>query len=659
MIRFLQQNNKVTKYLFGIIIGAAILGMVITFVPGIFDSLGAGGDPTNYATVRTPGFFGRIFGQTLPITQAEVSRQAQQLAQRQGLPAMYAQFIMPQAGQQLIQLKILQLEADRLGLQATDEDLRHELHQGQLGQVLFPNGKFIGQDAYMNLIQAQFDLTIDQFEKLVKDSIGIGRLQALITAGVTVPDNEVRDSYRVSGTKVKFDYAVISATDIANSLNPSDSDLQAYFKNNAARYANAIPETRKIQYISFGADDIPGGIPQVSDAEIQAYYNAHLADYQVKDQVRARHILIAVPAGASPQVDAAAKAKAQGILDQLHKGGDFAKLAQENSDDPGSKAQGGELGWFQHGKMVPAFDQAAFALQPGQISGLVKTSFGYHIIQVEEKQTAHTKSLAEVKSQIVPLLQQQKLGAAEQAYANTLTAEAKQNGLDKTAAAHNLHVVTTDYVARDGVIAGVSDGTSILAGAFGETKGAPPASASTGDGYAVYQVVDVQPSHAPTFDQYKAQILNDYRQAQVPEMLSAKLNKLDQLARQLGDLQKAAAQMNVPVKSSDLVAKDGQVPDIGSMAGPADVAFNLPKGGISGPITLNNGETGVVLTVTDKQEPSADDIAKNFEATKEDMLDQRREEVFRIYLGTLQQKFEKAGAIRMKVKPASTLPIGG
>jgi peptidyl-prolyl cis-trans isomerase D len=103
MIRFLQQNNKATKYLFGIIIGAAVLTMVITLVPGIFDNIGAGGDPTNYATVHSPGFFGRIFGETLPITQAEVARQAQQMAQRQGLPAMYAQFVMPQAGQQMTQ----------------------------------------------------------------------------------------------------------------------------------------------------------------------------------------------------------------------------------------------------------------------------------------------------------------------------------------------------------------------------------------------------------------------------------------------------------------------------------------------------------------------------------------------------------------------------
>ncbi len=656
MIRILQQNNQTIKVLFAIIIGLAVVTMVITLVPGIFDNVGGSGDPNLYATIHEPGFFGKIFGASETVQQTDVQRLAQQQIQRQGLPAMYAQFMLPQAGQALIQRKILQLEADKMGLKVSDADLANQLHQGQIGQVLFPNGVFIGQDKYMNLIQDQTGMTIAQFENAVKADMEVDRLHELITGSVSVPDNEVRESYRVSGTKVKFDYAVITAADLANTVNPSDADLQAFFKSNAARYATADPETRKIQYISFGIDDLPGGAPKVTDAQVQAYYNSHLADYQVKDQVKARHILIAVPEGADAKTDAAAKAKAQGILDQLHHGGDFAALAKANSDDPGSKDNGGDLGFFQKGKMVPAFEQAAFALQPGQISGLVKTSFGYHIIQVEEKQTAHTKPLAEVQSTIMPVIQQQEVGSAEQAYANQLTDQAKKEGLEKTAAAHNLHVVTSDYVPSTGTIAGVSDGSAMLAAAFSATKGAAPQSASVGDGFAVYQVVDVKPAHAPTFDEYKAHILADYRQQKVPELLDAELKKLDDRAKVLGDLHKAAAEMNIPVKTSDLVGKDGQVPDVGAMTGPASTAFSLAKGAISGP--LNTGQSGIVLQVDDKQEPSPEDIAKNFEPTKEQMLGERQEEVFRVYLGNLTQKFEKAGAVRMKTKPAGGIPLG-
>ena len=197
----------------------------------------------------------------------------------------------------------------------------------------------------------------------------------------------------------------------------------------------------------------------------------------------------------------------------------------------------------------------------------------------------------------------------------------------------------------------------MLTQAFAAAKDAAPAAVSTGDGFAVFQVTDIKAPHAPTFDEYKAHLLTDYRDQQVPQMLAAQVKKLADLSQQLGDLHKAAAQMNIPVKSSDLVGKDGQVPDVGAMSGAAVVAFSLPKGGISGP--LNTAANGVVLAVTDKQEPSTDDIAKNFNQTRNQMLNQKREEVFDIYVGTLEAKYEKAGAIRQKVKPAqSGLPFG-
>ena len=485
----------------------------------------------------------------------------------------------------------------------------------------------------------------------------LNRLQALITGGVTVSDEAVREAVKTDGTKVKFDYAVVSADDVRKSINPSDAELQTFFKNNATRYAAAIPETRKIQYVSFDASNLPGGKPQVSDADVQAYYNAHQDQYQVKDQVKVRHILIAVPAGADAKTDAAAKAKAEDILKQIKSGGNFADLASKNSDDPGSKGQGGELGWLDRGKTVPEFDKVAFSLAPGQTSDLVKTQFGYHILQVEEKKTAHLRPLAELKPEIVPVLEQQRAGAAEQTFASTLAADAKKNGLEKAAAARGLHVVTTDYLPKDGVIPGLSDGTSLLTQAFAEVKGADPASVSTGDGFAVFQVTDIKAAHAPEFAAYKPHILEDYRDQQVPQLLNAQLNKLDERAKVLNDLKKAAAEMNVPVKTSDLVGKDGQVPDLGAMSGAGSVAFSLAKGAISGPI--NTGRTGVVLSVIDKQEPTADDIAKNFVATRERLLNDQHEEIFRVYIGELTQKYEKSGAVKYSKRPEpASSPFG-
>ncbi|MDQ2834327.1 MAG: peptidyl-prolyl cis-trans isomerase [Acidobacteriota bacterium] len=649
MIRILQQDNRITKIIFAVIIGFAVITMVITLVPGIFDNATTN-DSSVYATVKEPGFFGRIAGDSTPIKMVEVNQLASRQLQQQHLPDFLLPYMVQRAGQIMVQRAILKHEADRMNLQVSDEDLRRELQTGPFAQYLFPNGQYIGDDAYINFVQSAFQTTRSDFEQQVKSDMELNRLQALITGGVSVSDAAVRQAYLTDGTKVKFDYAVISSDDLRKTINPTDAELQAFFKSNAARYANAIPETRRIEYVSFDASNLPGGKPQVTDSEVQAYYNAHQDQYQVKEQAKVRHILIAVPAGADAKTDAAAKAKAEDVLKQVKGGGNFAELAKKDSDDPGSKDQGGELGWLDRGKTVPEFEKAAFSLPVGQTSDLIKTQFGYHILQVEDKKTAHLRPLDEVKAEIVPILEQQRAGAAEQTFASSLATDAKKNGLDKAAAAKGLHMVTTDYVAKDGVIAGLADGSGLLTQAFATNKGADPASVSTGDGYAVFQVMDVKASHAPDFAEYKTHILEDYREQQVPQMLSAQLNKLDDRAKVLNSLQKAAAEMNVPVKTSDLVGKDAQVPELGAMSGPGSVAFSLAKGAVSGPI--NAGRVGVVLSVIDKQEPTAEDMAKNLNATREKLLDQQREEIFRVYIGELTQKYEKGGAVRLSKKPA-------
>jgi peptidyl-prolyl cis-trans isomerase D len=659
MIRLLQQDSRIMKIIFAVIIGLAAITMVITLVPGIFDNASAT-DSMTYATVREPGFFGRVFGETTSIKTVEVNQIAARQLQQQHLPEQLMPYLLPRAGQILVQRAILKHEADRMNLQVSDEDLKRELQTGPFAQYLFPNGNYIGDDAYINFVSTAFgnQLTRSEFESQVKSDMELNRLQALITGGVTVSDNAVREAYKVDGTKVKFDYVVISADDVRKGINPSDAELQTFFKGNAARYASAMPETRKIQYASFDASNLPGGKPQVSDADVLAYYNAHKDQYAVKEQVKTRHILIAVPAGADAKTDAAAKAKAEDLLKQIKAGGNFADLASKNSDDPGSKTQGGELPMYPTSGLDPAYAKAAMALNPGQTSDLVRSQFGYHIIQTEQKEPAHTKPLAEVKAEILPVLEQQRAGAAEQTFASALAADAKKNGLEKAAAARGLHVVTTDYVAKDGVIPGLADGSALLTQAFAVVKGADPAPVSTGEGFAVFAVADVKPAHAPDFAEYKAHILEDYREQQVPQLLNAQLTKLEARAKVLNDLKKAASEMNLPLKTSDLVGKDGQVPDLGAMSGQGSVAFSLAKGAISGPI--NTGRTGIVLSLVDKEEPTAEDIAKNFAATREGLLNQQRDEIFRVYIGELAQKYEKGGAVRYsKKQPApGSSPFG-
>ena len=654
MIRFLQKDTKFIKITFWVIITVACVTMVITLVPGIFNDQVS--SPDTYATIGHGGFLGRFLPASDSISTTDVQNLAQRMLQRQQLPDFVLPFMMQRVAQGLIQQHLELTEAKRLGITATDADLVRFLHTGQWGMVLFPNGKFIGDAQYAEFVSSQFQMSREKFENEIKKEIVENRLRALVTGGVTVSDSEVRSSYIDQGTKIKFDYAVIDSDSLRNQINPSDAELQAFFKQNAAKYAQAIPEARKIQYIAFTATNLPQAPTPVTDAQVQQYYQEHLKDYQIDEQVKVRHILIAVSAQ-DPKDDAAAKAKAQGILDQLHHGADFANLARQYSDDPGSKTQGGELGWIKHGVTVPEFDQAAFSLQPGQTSGLVRTKFGYHIIQTEEKQVAHTRPLDEVKPEITATLTRQNESQADQAYAQQLAAEAATTSLSATAAAHHLQVVTTDFLSQSSVVPGLADGSKLLSDAFTAKQGAPPQVSSTGDGFAVYQVNGIQPAHAPDFATYKSHILDDYRDQQLPQLLATKTNELADRAKSDNDLAKAAKELGATVKSSDLVGRDAQVPDIGALASVAPQLFSLSQGQLSGPI--NTGHTGVVVKLTDKQLPTDDDVTKNFDATRDALLGQRRDEMFEVFVSNLQNIYEKDGRIRMNRKAQQQSPLGG
>ena len=653
MIRFLQKDNRIVKAIFVVIIGAAVITMVITLIPGIFQDAAVTAD--TYATVY-PHWYSRYTFSGEKVTMTRVQEAAQQQLTRQKLPDFALPYMVQRVGQQLILQRVLLAQATSLGIQATDDDVRTFLHTGQYGELLFPNGTFIGEDKYKNFIQSQFGLSTDAFEKELREGITINRLRAFVTDGVTVNDNDIREQYRKQNVKIKFDYAVIAVDDLRKEIKPTDAELQAYFAKNSIRYAKAVPEERKISYFSFTASEIPGGVPQVSQAEIQTFYNAHQADYQQDEQARSRHILIKTSGGAAKS-DAEAKAKADDLLKQIKGGADFAELAKKYSEDPGSGAQGGELGPAKHGMMVPEFDNAIFTQKIGDVQ-IVKTQFGYHIIQVEERQPKHTQTLNEVLPTIQVNLIRQKEAAAETAYAQALANEAAKSGMEKTAEAHKLHVVTTPPLPATGTIEGLPDGSQVIAKAFASKQGAAPAFAPTGEGFAVFQVTGVTPPHAPAFAEYKDHITNDYINERLPQLLQQKTKELADKAHASGDLAKAAKEVGASVKTSDLVPDSGQVPDLGQVGTVAPELFALSVGSISGPI--NAQRTGVVAKLLDKQEPTPEEITKNLDQTREQILDQKREEAFGIFVTTTEDRYKKAKLIQVNAKAAQTPgPLGG
>jgi peptidyl-prolyl cis-trans isomerase D len=654
MIRFLQNNNRMTKAIFVVIIGVVSVGMVVYLIPGLTGQGTSASDV--YATIY-PHWYSRYLSSGEVVSEQQAERMARQRLAQQHIPdnPVYVNILVKQVGEQLVTRQILLIEAGKLGIEATDDDVIQFLHKAPFGDVLYPNGQFIGQDRYTEFVANRINMSVPQFEEEVRAQIKITRLQSLITAGVTVGDQEVKDAFRKGNIKIKFDYAVISSDDLRKTINPTDSDLESFFKKNGARYASAVPEERKVAYFAFTPSDLPGGVPQPSQQDIQAYFTAHQGEYSSPEQARSRHILIAVPAGADAKTDAAAKAKAEGILKQIQGGANFADLAKKNSDDPGSKDKGGELPFAQRGTMVPEFDKAIFTQKIGDTQ-IVKSQFGYHIVQVEERQPAHQQAINEVLPTIQATLIRQKEADAEENFAHTLTAEAIKNGLDKTAAAHHLQVVTTPPFNRQGVIASLPDGSQLISKAFDSKLGDPPQSAPTGEGYAVFQITGVNAAHAPNFADWKSHVLEDYRDQELPTLLATKTQQLADKARDLKDLAQAAKAVGATVKTSDLVGPGDQVPDLGQIGQVAPQLLDLPVGATSG--AINAGRTGVVAKIVDKQEPSADDIAKNLDQTRDQMLHQRQEESFGVFVSSLVDDYKKNKRIlhNPKLQQGPTIP---
>jgi peptidyl-prolyl cis-trans isomerase D len=656
MIRTLQSAGPTLKIILGGMLLIICAGMIITLIPGgLGSSFGIGAPPR--------GVIARIDDQE--VTVPEVQRQAR-LMIRQRYPQAGAQasmllpLVLPQAAEQLISQKAIVAEAHRLGLRVSDEELRDDLLHGGLGATLFPDGKFIGQEEYENLVQRNFDVTIPQFEQLVKDDIAIRKLRALVSGSAFVGDPEVRAEFDRRNTKIKFDYAVLTQADILKGLHPADQELKAFYDRNKATYDNSIPEKRQIKYAI--VETAKPAATSVTDQDLQAYYDQHRDEYRLPEQVKVTHILIKTPLpGPDGKVDQKgveeARKKAEDVLKQVKAGGDFAKLAGQYSEDPGSAKNGGELGWIGRGRTVPEFEKAAFSLPKGQTSDLVKSSYGFHIIRVEDKQDAHVKTLAEVKSEVEAKVKGEKATHATEVAANALLSQARTDGLDKASAAKGAHVVSTGFFSRQDTLPGLEPTPELMETIFNEREKAPADVVQVPQGYVIFELVATKPPATPAFEEIRSRVETEFKNERASFLLQQKTQELSDRAKAAHDLKKVARELGATMKTSDLVLPDGQVPDVGSMSAAASSIFALKPGEISGPIST--GASGVVAQLVEKQAPTDQDYTAKKDQIRQGLLESKQNELFSLFVLNLRKEMEKSNKLKVNQEEMKNLTRRG
>ena len=638
MIRFLQSGNKGAKYLIGIFMGMLCLSMVVYLIPR---------QNEQNTEVSRSGVVATIGGEE--IKTLDVNRMVEQQQRRQRYPETLLPFLRQRALQQLIQSAEIRYEGERMGLRVSDEEVREELRSPLYAETFFPKGQWIGQQQYEELLR-QNELTPDIFEHEMKADLLARKVLNAVAAGVDVPVSALEAAYKDQNTKIKFDYAVISLDDVQKEIKPTDAELKKYYDGNKARYQNSIPEKRQVRYFVVN-DQLAQSRVAVTAADLEKYYKEHQEQFKVPDRVKVRHILIKTPSvlpGAKPDEKAVAEArkKAEDILKQVKSGGNFAELAKKNSDDPGSKAAGGELGWIVKGQTVPEFEKAAFSLDKGQTSDLVQTTYGFHIIQTEEKDVAHQKTLAEVKAEIEPLVKQQKVAAEIEKMASTAETEARTQNMDKAAAKYGVQVIESNPVARADSLPGVGASPELMTAIFTANAKSGAQASHFAQGYVIFEVQKIVPPQTPEFEAIKDKVAKDFKEAQSNILIAKKAQELADRAHAQHDLRKAAKEVGATVKTSDLVGHTSQVPEIGSLSGAASEAFNLKQGEISGP--LNLGRTWAVMAVTEHQEPAlGDEFAKSKDTLREQLVSQKRQEAMELFISNLHARLEKEGRLKM------------
>ncbi len=642
MIRFLQTEGPVKKIV--------LSGLLLLICGAMAWQLGPGALGNDSTSAPGAGIVANVSGEKISVEQVRTTAHdmAEQQAQQYG---KNAQMLMPfliqnsiqRAADQLIGREALLNQAQSMGLQATPQEVKDELQHGHYASVFFPGGTFIGEAEYQGMLQ-QHNLTPAMFEENVRKEILIDKLRAMITNTAAVSDAAIKQEFTKENMKVKFDYAVLKQDDIKKGLHPTNEELKAYYDGHQKSYANSIPEKRKVKYVVVETGKIP---VQVTHDDLQTYYNAHRDQYRVAEQVKVSHILIKTPlAGADGKVDekgvADAQKRAEDLLKQLKAGAKFEDLAKKNSEDPGSAKEGGSLGWIGKGRTVPEFEKAAFSLPKGQISDLVKSSYGFHIIRVDDKQDAHMKTLEEVKGEIEPTVKQQKAQEAAQKQAEELLKQAKAQGLD---AAKGASVVTSDFFGRRDVVPGLGPAPQFMDAVFTAQEKSPPEMASTSQGFVVFQLLAVKPPSTPTFEEIRARVETEFKNERASTLLTQKTQELSDRAKSEHDLKKAAKELGAVVKTSDFVLPDGQVPDIGAMSGEASVAFSMKPGDISGPI--NSGADGVVISLLEVQAPTDADFTAKRDEIRDQLLQNQKQELFGLFVNNVRVQMEKSGKIKI------------
>ena len=581
MFDLFRSSDKVKKYILGGLLTLVALSMVTYLIPTY----------NTGATTSDNSVLAEIGGRKI------TTLEAQQLFQKysQGrIPPDLLEIYLPQFVEQMVSERAALYEASRLGITATDDEALASIVASY--PQFFPNGSLANKDQFEAAL-AQQGITLQDIVDENRNQVILHKLQNAVLGSIVVTPKEIEDEFRKKNEKVRIQYIAFPPAKFLDQAKPSEEEVRKFYEANKASFTQ--PAKMAYQVLVLDQDKVAATI-NVTDEQLRAAYSSALDNFRMPERVHARHILLKTE-GKSDAEKKALMAKAEDLLKQLKNGADFAEMAKKYSDD-GSKDQGGDLGWFVRNQMVPEFDSVAFSLKPKELSGVVTSQFGYHIIQVLEKEPAKLKPFEEVKDELAKEVRSQAVSDKMQTLGDQMHADLVKS--PKSAAE-----VAKKYGADLIAMPAASPGDAIPG------LGANPEIDST---LATMKPDDVSSVLVLPANRLGVVILNsripgrpaDFSEVQAQIRDKMVNDKAGQIARDRAkdaadrlkkgeDIAKVAKSMQLDVTTSSVFGRADSIDGLGPAASVED-AFSTPLGGVLGPMQVQG--RSIVAKITEKTE---------------------------------------------------------
>ncbi|MFP6664064.1 MAG: SurA N-terminal domain-containing protein [Deltaproteobacteria bacterium] len=530
----------------------------------------------------------------------------------------------------LIERRLLSNRAQALGFDISDQEVRDIV----VANPAFYSGGRFDKDAYIRVLRGS-RLTPAEFESSLREDLVIDRLQSAIGDEVSVSQDEARLEFMAREEKVKLAFVRFPAGDFTEAVEVTPEALAAFYEEAGERYRE--PEKVTIQLLAYRAGDFMDGVA-VSEEEIGVSYEAGKETRFTEEyQVKARHILKRIAPDADDETKASARAALVALAEQIEAGADFADLARDASDDPGSAVQGGDLGFFGKGRMVASFEEAAFALASGELSAVIESPFGFHLIQVQEVRPERVQELDEVRETITSELRVAAAGDAAKTAAEEDRASIEGGtAIAAVAEARGLVLEEAGPLARSDSLPGIGRSFPLLNALFGLSVGGVTDAIDV-NGTIVVAILEAKiPAAIPEIATVESRVEVDFRRAQAGPLAEAAAAAFLEAARSSADLASAAEADGRALDESPLFARrGGAVPGIGAADDLKNVAFGLSAEAPLAERTFLVGSDAYVVALAERQLPDADDLEAQIEETRTSMTNQRRSEVLQRYIREL------------------------